>query len=266
MRILIVVSILLAACTNQLQKRETEERRRNPPGTVQLKDRLYIDRTEIANVHWREFLFYTLNVDSGRHFKLEDALLDTLVWASQDQGYALSEHYFRHPSFNSYPAVGITHQQAETFCRWRTQAVNQMLTQSKTANYPFRKVLYRLPTNEEWELAAADGLDLYSYPYGLVSLYDKKGRILIHTYKQPVSRGEHTSSVKIYTSSTTAFYPNSKGIYQLQGNVSEMIADEGIAKGGNFTWPADSARVNQKHFYTKPQEWLGFRCVCEIIE
>ena len=38
----------------------------------------------------------------------------------------LVEYYFRHPSYNYYPVVGVTWKQANDFCLWRTDGVNEV--------------------------------------------------------------------------------------------------------------------------------------------
>jgi len=48
--------------------------------------------------------------------------------------------------------------------------------------------------------------------------------------------------------------------------MSEMVSTKGIAKGGNFLLPLDSCKINMEQHYTKPEAWLGFRCVCEIVD
>jgi len=37
------------------------------------------------------------------------------------------EYYYRHPSFNEYPVVGVNWLQAQDYCIWRTDRVNEML-------------------------------------------------------------------------------------------------------------------------------------------
>lgn len=264
MRFLIVVSIFLVGCSNQLSKKQNWKTEDNPPGTVRLNDSLFIDKTEVANVHWREYLFYQQTTYGSESEEFINALLDTLVWSDIENATDLSNIYFRHPSFNNSPAVGMSYEQAIAFCEWRTNAVNLLL--SKQLNRKFKRVKYRLPSMIEWELAAADGLDLTLYPYGLKSLYDEKGRLLLHCFQPIKPKDPHFHEPKIYTSSINSFFPNEKGIYQMQGNVSEMLVEKGIAKGGNFTLKLDSCKVQPNHSFTKPEAWLGFRCVCEIVE
>ncbi len=90
----------------------------------------YIDRTEVANVHYREYLFWLNKVfdpsDPVNLPIIEGALPDTLVWRSElSYNEPLVEFYFRHPGFNNYPVVGVSWQQATDFCLWRSDRVNE---------------------------------------------------------------------------------------------------------------------------------------------
>src|SRR6185437_9863021 len=65
----------------------------------------YMDETEIANIHWLEYLFF-IKRDSSQEF-YESALPDTTVWASElayNDPYV--DHYLRYPGFRYFPVVG----------------------------------------------------------------------------------------------------------------------------------------------------------------
>ncbi len=88
----------------------------------------YIDKTEVANVHYREYLYWINNVFEGDEYQAvrNAALPDTLVWRSElAYNEPLVEYYFRHPSYNYYPVVGVSWRQAHDFCIWRTDRVNE---------------------------------------------------------------------------------------------------------------------------------------------
>lgn len=89
----------------------------------------FIDKTEVANVHYREYIHWLENVFSDPQYEavVQGAKPDTLVWRSElayNEPYV--EYYFRHPSYNYYPVVGVTWKQAHDFCIWRTDRVNEL--------------------------------------------------------------------------------------------------------------------------------------------
>lgn len=97
----------------------------------------YIDRTEVANVHYREYIHWLMRVfdpssDPNNQKIIDKALPDTLVWRSElSYNEPLVEYYFRHPGFNDYPVVGVTWRQAHDFCLWRSDRVNEGILMQK---------------------------------------------------------------------------------------------------------------------------------------
>jgi gliding motility-associated lipoprotein GldJ len=97
----------------------------------------FIDKTEVTNLHYREYLFWLSNVfpdgkSSGRSKNGMDsiawsALPDTLVWRSElAYNEPMVEYYLRHPSYNNFPVVGVSWKQATDYCIWRTDRVNEL--------------------------------------------------------------------------------------------------------------------------------------------
>ncbi|MDB5211853.1 MAG: gliding motility protein GldJ [Sediminibacterium sp.] len=89
----------------------------------------FIDKTEVANVHYKEYLYWLENVfgQAGMDSVVDQAKPDTLVWRSElafNEPYV--EYYFRHPSYNYYPVVGVSWKQATEYCIWRTDRVNEI--------------------------------------------------------------------------------------------------------------------------------------------
>ena len=90
----------------------------------------YIDQTEVANIHYREYLYWINLVFDADEYKAvrEAALPDTLCWRSElAYNEPMVEYYFRHPSYNFYPVVGVSWKQAHDFCLWRSDRVNEKL-------------------------------------------------------------------------------------------------------------------------------------------
>ena len=89
----------------------------------------YLDETEVSNFAYLEYLYWT-----GRVFKdvypdiYTKALPDTLVWREKlayNEPYV--DYYLRHPSYRDYPVVGVNWLQANEFCVWRTDRVNEFI-------------------------------------------------------------------------------------------------------------------------------------------
>ncbi|HYC27292.1 MAG TPA: SUMF1/EgtB/PvdO family nonheme iron enzyme, partial [Chitinophagaceae bacterium] len=97
----------------------------------------YMDRTEVANVHYREYIHWLNRIfdpeaDENNKKIIETALPDTLVWRSElSYNEPLVEYYFRHPGFNYYPVVGVSWRQAYDFCLWRSDRVNEGILMKK---------------------------------------------------------------------------------------------------------------------------------------
>ena len=89
----------------------------------------YMDETEVTNHNYREYLYW-LNLTFGESFPevYLNALPDTLVWREElAYNEPLVETYFRHPAYDDYPVVGVNWLQANDFCKWRTDRVNEMI-------------------------------------------------------------------------------------------------------------------------------------------
>ena len=89
----------------------------------------YMDETEVTNYYWLEYLSWLQRVYGSSYPEVvRRALPDTLVWREK---LAFNEphvdYYLRHPAYRDYPVVGISWNQANDFCKWRTDRVNEQL-------------------------------------------------------------------------------------------------------------------------------------------
>ena len=89
----------------------------------------YMDETEVSNFSYLEYLYWTARV-FGPTFPdiYYKALPDTLVWREKlayNEPYV--EYYLRHPAYRDYPVVGVNWLQANDFCAWRTDRVNEFI-------------------------------------------------------------------------------------------------------------------------------------------
>ena len=89
----------------------------------------YLDETEVRNVDYLEYLHWIKRVYAMSYREVyEKALPDTLVWRDK---LAYNEpfvtQYLRHPAYRNYPVVGVSWIQANDYCIWRTDRVNERI-------------------------------------------------------------------------------------------------------------------------------------------
>jgi len=88
----------------------------------------YMDQYEIRNVDWREYSNW-MKVVFGKAAPelVKRSIPNVNTWREQlayNEPYL--QNYFSHPSFNQYPIVGVTWEQAVDYCAWRTDRVNEL--------------------------------------------------------------------------------------------------------------------------------------------
>lgn len=88
----------------------------------------YMDETEVSNLNYKEYLFWVRKTYVSYPGVYRQALPDTLVWREElAYNEPLVETYFRHPSYDEYPVVGVNWEQATKFAEWRSDRVNEMI-------------------------------------------------------------------------------------------------------------------------------------------
>lgn len=237
----------------------------SPPGTVKISEKLFYDETEITNTHWREYVYWQKNRFGDMSVEYKTSLPDTTVWldsASCNPPYV--NYYFSHAAYRNYPVVGITYEQAVDYCKWRTGRVKEYfkIRNKKSDNVP-GEFQYRLPSKAEWETLAKAG-----YAEKTLKKIEKKyaGMARYNLMRNAIK----TSSAQYHNPDVIApvysYWENSYGIWQIFGNVAEMVSEKGIVKGGGWSHREDEVTAEKDFSYGGPESWLGFRCVCEIIE
>ncbi|HEY0030522.1 MAG TPA: SUMF1/EgtB/PvdO family nonheme iron enzyme [Bacteroidia bacterium] len=233
-----------------------------PPGTLWIKDSIYMDQREIRNLDYLEYTNWLKRYDSANYAK---ALPDSTVWQDKlfyNEPYV--HYYFTHPAYRDYPLVGVSYEQAVAFCEWRTTRVKDFIRLKKPNNtieaiFGVKDFHYRLPTKEEWEYAAHAGNDL---PYGYHSLQARNNTPNFNL-KEAAALGYENNDVTIPTS---AKRPNAFGMYNMIGNLAEMISEKGVCKGGSWKDAISDCEIGDSLLYDKPSSWLGFRCVCILTK
>jgi formylglycine-generating enzyme required for sulfatase activity len=194
----------------------------------------FFDRRELKVITSRE----TVNVYPN-----------TQCWLTEfpqlKQSKQFSNDYFTDVGFNDYPVVGVSWVQAQAYCIWRTDRLNEeilkqeniVITDFSTNKYisenPESEHLlalslpFRLPWLDEWQ-SAANGESNYSdFPWGTNKLTDEEGEYLANFGQL---RDQNNFMVKDYNEGDDVFNKMTKpvksfapidGIYNVVGNVAE---------------------------------------------
>lgn len=123
--------------------------------------------------------------------------------------------YFSHPNYDNYPVVGVSWEQANAFCAWRTNyLLKGMGAQAKWIQR------YRLPSEAEWEYAArGKGANRFPWEQG-----DTKSDEGCYYANFKPGDGNYTKDGSLITSQCGIFSANSNGLYDMAGNVAEWTS------------------------------------------
>ena len=218
---------------------------------------------------------------------------DTTCWVNDFENSYNEQYvrmYFAHGGYNDYPVVGVSWEQANAFCAWRTEYLKRSL--GKYAQYIEP---YRLPTEAEWEYAARAGADSNKYPWdGDLPMEEKEG--CFYANFKPME-GNYVKDGNLITSRVGTYSPNDFGLYDMAGNVSEWTSTaytesidqktsdlnpeyrydaakedpykmtRKIVRGGSWKDVSHNVRSDLRmwEYQNEQRSYIGFRCVRSSI-
>lgn len=236
----------------------------------------FISKYEVSNLQYRTFLADLKAQGDTSSYRI--AMIDSTKWRSKNAyNDPYVELYFRHPAYDNYPVVNVSREGAELYCQW--------LTKKYELSNPGLKTQFRLPYREEWIMAASAGHHLADYPWGGPYLRCAKGGYLCN-FKNYGAESIHynpetekyeivpngglgvvgtVSDVADITAPVASYAPNDYGIYNMSGNVAEMVQQIGIAVGGSWNSTGYDVRIASTMNFTSPSPYVGFRPVITYL-
>ena len=216
---------------------------------------------------------------------------DTTCWVNDFQNADNERYmklYFSNPAYDDYPVVGVTWEQANAFCAWRTDFLIKGL-----GGMAKQIQRYRLPTEVEWEFAArGKSAGMFPWESGEV----KSDKNCYYANFKP-DRGNYTEDGSLITSKCGAYGANSNGLYDMAGNVAEwtstVYTEAGVhsmsdinpelkynaakedpyrlkkksVRGGSWKDPESMIRSAWRsyEYQNQPRCYVGFRCVRSMV-
>ena len=208
----------------------------------------YILETEITNEYYSIFLEDIKA--KGRTNDLALAMVDTNAWKEAFSEFApYTNNYFQHESYRQYPVVNISYEGAVLYCKWLTGIYRE-------EGY---NITVTLPDSVQWKTAAKGGNEKNIYSWEGSANVNNKG-----FYKCNARKEEECNYV---TAPVYSFDKNDYGLYNICGNVAEMLVEKGTHKGGSWNSPLEYVKVDSKDEYagiSKPSPYIGFRPIAII--
>jgi formylglycine-generating enzyme required for sulfatase activity len=285
-----------------------------------IRGNLYAMETEVTNAQYNLFLasleeenqkelYKKSNYDLSGYDPAAQAFFTKYVSQFREPKQAKDSIKVPHigpHQWNDYPAVNVSHEGAQRYCNWLTEKYN-----TYTGKKKFKKVKFRLPTLQEWQIGALgyakfqtwnleenmvdvvisdDTLSMAprkgvrkSIPVAKDVLYPWYGSY--HYRKNPRNHmGCFLGNFKVtfvevpcparnpgydgwsMMGRTASYFPNDIGLYDVVGNVAEMIDENGKACGGSWDEVPSESTIHSVKTYSRPDATIGFRIFMEVEE
>jgi formylglycine-generating enzyme required for sulfatase activity len=223
---------------------------------VPLLGNVYMNKHEVTNAEYGKFL------NSVKKTELyTTCLYDSLKWVSNFESFVdpMKNMYHWHPAYANYPIVNITNYAAVKYCEWLTTQYNGQNRRK------FTQVIFRLPTEKEWEYGASNGGKLVKTSFKDDNV--KSGDCYQGNLKYIVNDvNNYKGDGGFFMVKTETYEPNELGLYNMIGNVAEMIDEDNVSKGGGWNSYLKDSYIKKSTKYTEANPETGFRIVMEVIE
>ena len=234
----------------------------------------YMQKTEVSNIQYKTFLFDLLI--QGKTEDFQKAKPEQQLWTEMlgSEYQEMRDNYFSSEEWEEYPVVNVSREGAMLYCKWLSEECRTQIKGKMPADF-------RLPTKVEWTMAASVEGKMMPYPWGGPSTKNEEGCYLAN-YDAPSSVVATKGSCDVQSdgapviAATMTYNPNEFGLYNMSGNVAEMVqikpkygfrGEDGTA-GGGWMNSAEEIKINGNDPYKGRSEAhpnIGFRVVMTYL-
>lgn len=229
-------------------------------------DSIYVGKFEVTNQLYHHFI--------GETGQLNHASKN-LNWAGNIKYPSrLIRNYSKHEDYFNYPVVNISRESAIEFCKWLTIKYNSF-GKKKLGN-----ITFQLPTEMQWENFAKVNLINSSLFSKRKYLRNSKGVFLCNYnpveerwildsdkdfLKPGLTKEQIREAGKLdgfeFTCPVDSYFKNEYELYCIYGNVSEMVLNKPISKGGSWASFRNEIIVKSDEKFFTPNPYTGFRFI-----
>lgn len=272
---------------------------------VPIREPLFASNVEVTNAAYYKFLSYLRdNGFEEQHeiAKIDLSKFEGVALSSMKAYFQLSNNKKKGNGFNNYPVINISYEAAMLYCDWLTQQYNQQ-EKRKYKQVKFRLPTEKewqiaalgYQDFQSWNLkentvkadikSKKSKNNWESEQYNL-SEYTVKYPWYIHDF---AFRNKITNQFDCYlanildsacdcpatkykgdgftmTSPVATYFPNGMKLYDVIGNVAEMLDEKGKAAGGSWSHSPEASTISSISSYEGPDVKVGFRVFMEVIE
>ncbi|MCW3070791.1 MAG: gliding motility-associated lipoprotein GldJ [Bacteroidetes bacterium] len=259
-----------------------------PPGSIRLSSNFYIDKNEVRNLDYLEFMHWVKKVFGEASPEYKSILPDTSSWKKLGPYYNIfSSVYLVHPAFRHAPVVGVSYAQAKEFCKWRSDRVMEFLlirervvkhdpfptkenyfTIEKYFSGHYKNIspnparpyypVFELPDSAAYMRALSFSDSLYK------TIKNENRKALLEPRYFDNTEGR-SDSIKYGTEpvkyiSGLIFKKNL--LADLRGNVRELTSDSTLTFGGSYIDSGTTVQTKLFYPHSGSNCYTGFRNVC----
>jgi len=233
----------------------------------------YMAKTEVTHAEYNQFLSWLK--ENGTEEEQQEARIRNENWVKRNYPQEkYGEHYHTHEAYLDYPVVNVSHKAAQMYCDWLTTKLN--------ATIDGQNLKFRLPFRAEFIKAGSSSASTQEYAWNEGSLKDAKGVARANFVRVLQSQLTHDDEGNITVvpaeasddpetgvdlmAPSQSYEAYSYGFHNLNGNVAEMVAEEGVAVGGSWNDLGYDIRLRSKATYGESACDVGFRPAFTVVK